>query len=130
MFTSIKTSESNRILVSELTHKLGLGPENIVARIALAYSLSKNIKYDLSNIKDSRGKEYSKAVLFGQYSDFYIGLISQFYGIYKTDKDIPKYIKIHIDEGLLLLNRDFQSKKNLSGFDFLIQLIDNGLKIN
>ncbi|MFA7136359.1 MAG: DndE family protein, partial [Bacteroidales bacterium] len=42
MFTHIKTSKENRILVAELTRKLNLGTENIVARIAFTYSLSKD----------------------------------------------------------------------------------------
>ena len=39
MFTSIRTSASNKIVVTDLTRKLNLGPENVIARIAFAYSL-------------------------------------------------------------------------------------------
>ena len=39
MFTQIKTSTKNRENVVELTRKFNLGAENVIARIALAYSL-------------------------------------------------------------------------------------------
>ncbi|NPA44856.1 MAG: DndE family protein [Chlorobi bacterium] len=127
MFTHIKTSKANRELVSKLTRKLNLGTENHIARIALTYSLSKDRKMDLSNIKDSGGKEYSKNVLFGNYMPFYVSLICVHYNIYKTDKDIPKYIKMHIDDGLELINEELNENPNLDGFEYVIDKIENGL---
>lgn len=94
MFTSIKTSKINKDIVTDLSRKFNLGAENIIARIALTYSLSKDRKLSLSDIADSQGKEYSKNVLFGSNLPYYIGLICVKYGLYKTDKDIPKYIKL------------------------------------
>jgi DNA sulfur modification protein DndE len=129
MFTQIKTSKENKEIVSLLTRKLGLGTENIIARIAFSYSLSKDIQLDLNDIKDSRGKEYSKAVLFGDYYDIYLGLVCEHYGIYKTDKDLPKYIKMHVDEGLILLNEELDNLSNIDGFDFLSEKIQNSLLI-
>ncbi len=127
MFTHIKTSKANRELVSKLTRKLNLGTENHIARIALTYSLSKDRKMDLSNIKDSGGKEYSKNVLFGNYMPFYISLICVHYNLYKTDKDIPKYIKMHIDDGLELINKELNENPNLDGFEYIIDKIEKGL---
>lgn len=127
MFNSIKTSFENKVIISELTRKLNLGSENIIARLALAFSLSQNRKMNLKEIKDSKGKEYSKNVLFGQNLSIYIALICNNYKIYKTDKDIPKYIKMHIDDGLSLLHLEFSRTKNLSGFDFLLNLIEQNL---
>jgi DNA sulfur modification protein DndE len=128
MFTQIKTSKANKDIVTQLTRKLGLGAENVVARIAFNYSLSKNRKLDLTTIADSAGKEYSKSVLFGEYSDIYIGLLCVHYGIYKTDKDITKYIKMHVDDGLVLLNEEIISLSNMDGFDFLVEKIEIGLE--
>ena len=127
MFTHIKTSGNNREVVSFLSRKLNLGTENIIARIALIYSLSKEKKMNISKIKDSKGKEYSKSVLFGNKLPFYISLICVHYGIYKTDKDIPKYIKMHIDDGLELINSELQDNPNLNGFEYIIDKIENGL---
>jgi len=127
MFTHIKTSKENRELVSRLTRKLNLGTENIIARIAFTYSLAKDNKLDLNEIKDSQGKEYSKAVLFGNNLPFYISLLCVHYNIYKTDKDIPKYFKMHIDEGLQLINKELLDNPNLDGFEFIIEKIEDGL---
>lgn len=128
MFTHIKTSGENRELVSTLTRKLNLGTENIIARIAFSYSLSKNKILCLSDIKNSKGKEYSKAVLFGDNLPYYISLVCVHYNIYKTDKDIPKYIKVHIDDGLELINDELKENPNLDGFEYIIDKIESGLK--
>lgn len=118
MFTSIKTSLANKSIVTELTRKLNLGPENIIARIAFSYSLSKNEKFSLTEVRDSKGKEYSRNVLFGDNLPYYVSLICAHYKIYMTDKDIPKYIKMHIDHGLELIDEEFKKNPNLTGFDF------------
>lgn len=128
MFTHIKTSRKNKEIVSYLSRKLNLGTENHIARIAFTYSISKDRIFDLSEISDSQGKEYSKSVLFGNNLPFYISLICVHYNIYKTDKDIPKYIKMHIDDGLDIINRELQDNPNLDGFEYIIDKIENGLK--
>ena len=127
MFTQIKTSKENKEIVSHLTRKLGLGSENIIARIAYTYSLSKGKQLDLNNIENSMGKEYSKSVLFGDYADIYIAMVCTHYNLYKTDKDIGKYIKMHVDEGLQLLNKEVEERSNIDGFDFLSEKINDGL---
>jgi DNA sulfur modification protein DndE len=129
MFTHIKTSRENRELVSKLTRKLNLGTENIIARIAFTYSLAKDNKLALNELKDSQGKEYSKTVLFGNNLPYYISLLCVHYNIYKTDKDIPKYIKMHIDDGIELINKELEENPNLDGFDFIIEKIEDGLNM-
>lgn len=127
MFTSIKTSKSNKYIVTDLSRKFNLGAENIIARIALTYSLSKDRILSLTDISDSQGKEYSKNVLFGSNLPYYVGLVCVKYGLYKTDKDIPKYIKMHIDDGLQLMNNELRDNPNLNGYDYLIDKIETGL---
>lgn len=129
MFTQIKTSKENKEIVSLLTRKLRLGAENVIARIAFTYSLSQDKKLDLNDIKDAGGKEYSKSVLFGDYYDIYLGLLCVHYGLYKTDKDIGRYIKMHVDDGLQLLNEEVNERSNIDGFDFLSEKIQNSLTI-
>lgn len=127
MFSNIKTSKVNKELVSRLTNKLNLGAENIVARMALAYSLAQERQLDLVQIEDSNGKEYSFKVLFGDYADYYIAMICVHYSIYKTDKDLPRYVKMHIDDGLKLIDGEISDKYKISGTDFLINEIEKGL---
>lgn len=128
MFTAVKTSRDNKYIVTDLSRKFNLGAENIIARIALTYSLSKDRLLSLTDISDSQGKEYSKNVLFGSNLPYYVGLICVKYGLYKTDKDIPKYIKMHIDDGLQLMNNELRDNPNLNGYDYLIDKITNGLE--
>ncbi len=77
---------------------------------------------------DSKGKEYKDHILFDEkYRDFYIALVSQYYGLYKTDDvNIPKYIKLHVDHGLECLDKIFQDSYNYTFFDFLIEHIEKG----
>lgn len=128
MLKSIKTSELNRSVVAELTAKLGMGPENVIARIAFAYSIAQGRKFNLDEIEDSKGKEYSSKVLFGDYLDFYIAVVSQHYGLHKSDFDIPKYIKMHIDDGLESIKVITLENPNLPLLDFIIEQIENGLE--
>ena len=130
MFTQIKTSKENKEVVALLTRKLGLGTENVIARMAFTYSISQDKKMNLNDIKDAGGKEYSKSVLFGEYYDIYLGLLCVHYGLYKTDKDIGRYIKMHVDEGLQLLNKEVNERSNIDGFDFLTEKINLGLSNN
>lgn len=127
MLKSIKTSEANRTIVKELTTNLGMGPENLIARIAFAYSISQGKKLNLNDMKDSKGKEYSSRVLFGDYSAFYIAIVCQHYDLHKTDYDIPKYIKMHIDDGLELISEVIKENRNLPVFDFTVEHIKMGL---
>ena len=110
MFNQIKTSKENKDVVSRLTNKLGLGPENVIARIAIGYSISKKKKLDINNIKDSSGKAYSYKILLGEYDRIYIAMICQLYELHQSDPDLAKYIKLHLDDGLdKLAEEDYSS---------------------
>lgn len=128
MFSQIKTSASNRKNVIELTHKFNLGAENIIARIAIAYSLLSGIKLSPLDIKDSGGKEYSKSVLFGNYYYVYIAMICTHYQIKDNDINIPRYIKLHLDDGLERIAMDVDDNPNLLGYDYLFDKINKGLE--
>lgn len=129
MLINIRTSEANKIVVQDLTRKLNLGTENIISRIAFAYSISKGLSLSLDkDLYDSKGKEYKDDILFGKYRDYYMAIICQHYGLYKSDKDIGKYIKMHIDHGLSLINTLFEENKNYTGLDFLLESIESGIE--
>lgn len=127
---NIKTSESNKDVVSKLTRKLGVTTaENMIARIALGYSLQSGKKFTTNefNNYDSKGKEYKDHTLFDiQYRDFYIALICQHYQVYKTNDAIPKYVKLHIDHGLELLDKLF-SDNHYTVLDFLMDHLEKGI---
>jgi DNA sulfur modification protein DndE len=129
MLINIRTSEANKPIVQDLTKKMNLGTENYVSRIAFAYSLSKGVRLNIEkDLLDSKGKEYKDDILFGKYREYYMALICQHYNLYKTDKDIGKYIKMHIDHGLGLMNKLFEENKNYTGLDFLLENIEKGIE--
>src|SRR5688572_5276906 len=107
---SVKTSEANKEVVQKLSSKFGIKmEENVVARLAIAYSLSKKRQLRLDEARDSKGKEYKESTLFGDKGKFYIALICQNYSLYKSHSDIPRYIKLHLDDGLEQMNNFFEN---------------------
>lgn len=128
MFSQIKTSSENREVVAELTRKFNLGAENVIARIALGYSLQSGVKFSPLDVKDSGGKEYSKNVLFGNYYPIYEALICTYYQINSNDKDLSRYFKLHLDDGLQRIFNEVKDNPNLVGYDYLFDKIQEGLE--
>ena len=126
-FNQIKTSTINRDNVTALTRKFNLGAENIIARIAITYSLQSGVKFSPLDVKDSGGKEYSRNVLFGSLYPIYLSLICTHYKINDSDKDIPRYFKLHLDDGLERIANDVANNPNLVGYDYLFDKIKIGL---
>ena len=110
---NLKTSKNNRETVAELTRKLNLGHENHIARIAFSYSITQE-KLNLLDIQNSSGKEYSKSVFFGENYEIYAGMVSVKYNLHSSDKDIPRYIKMHVDDGLMKLKELLGDRKLMS----------------
>ena len=130
MLLHIKTSEANKAVVSELTKRMfpqGQS-ENIISRIALAYSLARGQQLLLKDIKNALGKEYKEETLFGSYRNYYVALVCQHYGIHKEDLNLPRYLKMHIDDGLERLHKLFTDNKNYSGLDFLMEYLERGVE--
>lgn len=128
MIGQIKTSSENRERVQRLTRKFGLGAENVIARVAIAYSLKNGRRFSPTEVKDAGGKEYSKSVLFGNLFPIYLAMICSHYSIKSTDKDLARYFKMHLDDGLELIDKDVKGNPNLVGFDYLFDKIEEGLK--
>lgn len=128
LITQIKTSSENRERVTRLTRKFGLGAENVIARIAIAYSLKNGERFSPLDVKDSGGKEYSRNVLFGNLFPLYLAMICSHYSIKSTDKNLARYFKMHLDDGLERIDRDIKDNPNLVGFDYLFDKIEEGLK--
>jgi DNA sulfur modification protein DndE len=122
MFSHIRTSKENKEIITKLTNKLNLGAENVIARIAIAYSLAQDEILDLKDLQDSGGKEYSKSVLFGEQFKTYIGLISIKHNIHSSDNNLSKYVKLHLDNGLKSLGGDIKIGEISDPFDFIQRL--------
>ncbi|WP_297090324.1 DndE family protein [uncultured Draconibacterium sp.] len=125
---NITTSSDNKEVVRDLTRRLNLGSENHISRIALTYSLKTKIKLSITkDLKDSKGKSYKDDTFFGKYKNYYVAMLCQHYNLHKSNTDIGKYVKMHVDHGLEMINKLFADNINYSGFDFLIDSIDSGI---
>lgn len=100
MISHIRTSKENRELITQLTNKYQLGAENVIARLAIATSLKSGAVMYLDQIANSSGKEYSKDVLFGEHLAIYVGMICTKYAIGPMDKNVGRYLKMHLDDGI------------------------------
>ena len=131
MQINVKTSAENQAIVSFLTQKLPGGvKENVIARIALCFSLESGKRFHQSefNSYDSQGKEYKDHILFDSANrEYYIALVCQAYGVNRNNELIPKYIKLHIDHGLEQINYLFVNRPQYSFFDFLIEYLGKGI---
>lgn len=116
MSINFKTSGENSKYVRELTRALPCGDslaENVIARIALAYSLGrpKARKFSVSdNAYNSGGKEYKESTFFGNDREFYLAIVTQYYGRKLSEDDLQKLIKLHVDDGLEALHNIFKNK--------------------
>ena len=50
------------------------------------------------------------------------------YVIKDTNKDIPRYFKLHLDDGLERISQDVAENPNLIGYDYLFDKIHKGLE--
>jgi DNA sulfur modification protein DndE len=127
MQINVSTSEETEAILAKLQSRFSVTSKNILMRIALAYSLTRGRKLSLSKPEDTKGNPYKEITIVGNYRSYYIALICQFYDIYKTDSDIPKYFKLHIDDGLRLLEKLFSESSNYNLSDFLLEHIERGI---
>ena len=123
---TIRTSEKSKKIITMLTSSFSLGAENVIARIAIVYSL-KNFYEDMdfTVIDDSKGKEYSNKVLFGSHEKTYVGIICFVHKIRETSPLLPKIIKFHLDRGLHLLEDYKNDRPRISTYEFI-----NGLHLD
>lgn len=127
MQTNVSTSEETEAILGKLSQRFNLSAKNILMRVAFAYSLTRGRRLSLDAVEDAKGNPYKEVTLVGQYKSYYIALICQHYQIYKTDSDIPKYFKLHIDDGLRLLEKLFLENSNYNFSDFLLEHIERGI---
>jgi DNA sulfur modification protein DndE len=55
-------------------------------------------------------------------------MLSVHYGLNKEEKYLAKYVKLHVDDGIELIYKEFSQKLNMSGQEFIIDNIERGLK--
>ena len=117
---TIRTSEKSKNVISTLTRSFSLGAENVIARIAIVYSLKNYFEdLDFTILEDSKGKEYSRKVLFGTHDKTYVGIICHAHKIRETSPLLPKIIKFHLDRGLNLLEEFKNDRPKINTYEFI-----------
>jgi DNA sulfur modification protein DndE len=126
---NVTTTEENKLVVQRLTKKLSITEENIIARIAINYSISRNKYLELSNLQSSKnGKSYKEFTLLGKFKMYYVALMCQHYKIEKSNPDLPRYFKLHLDDGLQMIDKIFADNPNYPMFDFLLKHLETGIE--
>lgn len=122
MKTRLKTSKQGDIILRNIKSKYGLTP-NILCRYAIGLSLKseRQLDYEL----DSNGFEFQRPTLTGDEDLLIKELIKNYHGKYITDDEyMTKYLKAHIERGLLELE---SSIKLCGSFEnFIEELIRTG----
>jgi DNA sulfur modification protein DndE len=114
--------------------------ETVVPRIAFAYSIHTNKRFDLLNdaIPKSDGREFRDAKgLFGSIindvSNFpiYKSILDTHYKSNLFEDDFAKLFKLHLDHGLSLLEKDLSKTDITTGghISLLMKLVKNGLDL-
>lgn len=77
----------------------GLTP-NILARIAIMIVIRDNVSIDNAGLQDTNGQELSKGVLFGEHSDIYEILLTQYFenssGNDLSAEEVAKLVEIGV----------------------------------
>ena len=120
---SFKTTKNNHEVVKQLSRKLGLGHENHIARLALAYSIKtySNIGDENIVVGDSSGKEYSSSVLFGDYKDVYLLLLADKHDITVKNPKMDQLVKFHLDNGLTMLGELILEEQEVEDLEEFIE---------
>jgi len=135
----IKTAERNKQVVYNLTkHRFGFKDEKVIAQIAIAYSIQLNKFFsqeELDAPADNKGKEYPDTLL-GEFNrttndSIYRVILNQHYSRKLDEDEFTKLIKLHMDHGLDVLNREIleNNQGRNAHIDLLLSIINNGLSL-
>lgn len=136
----IRISKRNSEIVDHLTTLYNFKFDGIIARIAFAYSLQLNKKFDLSYDVQigSEGKEWrDERALFGVSADeksyfvIYKAMLDQHYNTILSEDNFVKLFKRHLDFGLEKIYGDLDDKNITSGYhiSYLMKIVKNGLEL-
>lgn len=118
----LNTSKDAEQILKNIKSSFGLTP-NIYCRYGIMLSL--NSTDELKMDYDSKGLEFQRFTLVGEYDLLFRELIKQKEGKYISDDDyFTKYLKAHLERGLRLLEKEMQL--NGSFDNFLFEQIKNG----
>jgi len=136
----IKISKQNEEILDKLKSLYRFGSEGIAPRIAFAYSLQNNKKFDLQIdvVPSSDGREFrDDKGLFGTVIDgrtnypIYKAILEQHYQRSLYEDDFSKLFRLHLDHGLNKIEKELGNGDITSGFhiSYLMKLMKSGLDL-
>lgn len=136
----IKINKQNEEIIDRLKSLFKINSESIIPRIAFAYSLQTNKKFNLSVdiVPGSDGREFrDDKGLFGTIIEgrsnypIYKAILEQHYRKSLFEEDFSKLFKLHLDHGLNKLDIEISNVNITSGFhiSYLMKLVKNGLDL-
>jgi len=136
----IKISKRNSELIDGLTKLYNFRFESIISRIAFAYSLQLNKRFDMHGEAQiaSDGKDWrDERAIFGvsntdrsNYIIFKV-LLDQHYGTNLSEDAFIRLFKMHLDFGLEKIHGDISDKNIASGYHIshLMKIVKSGLDL-
>ncbi len=136
----IKISKYSEERIEKLKAIFKFHSETIVPRIAFAYSLQTNIRFDKDSdiAPKSDGREFrDEKGLFGVIIDnqsnfpIYKTVLDNHYTTNLYEDDFTKLFKLHLDHGLSLMEKDVSKSDITSGghISYLMKLVKSGLDL-
>lgn len=133
----IKTSLANKDIVPILKNKFGFKEYMNVAQIAIAHSLQLSKKFSAEDYgsKDSKGHEFPDSFLGEQNNKsnngIYRAVFNQHYERRLSEDDFSKLLKLHLDHGLEVLNREILLTDNRrhGHIDYLLHTINKSVTL-
>lgn len=134
----IKTAERHKQTITSLgKRKFDFKDDRIIGQIALAYSIQLNKYFNIEDEieVDNKGKEYPESLLgeaFNTSNDVvYKTVLSSHYNRRLSEVEFTKLVKLHIDHGLDVLERDLLSntKGRNAHIDYLLGIIQSSTRL-
>ena len=136
----IRISKQNDETIERLKSLYQFNSEMIVPRIAFAYSLQSNIKFDLNvdGVPGTDGREFrDEKGLFGTIIEgqpnypVFKAVLEQHYQKSFFEDSFVKLFKLHLNHGLNKLDQELSSEEYTDGLhiNYLMKLIKNGLDL-
>ena len=115
MSSRLITSEKAMTILKDIQARSGLRP-NILARIAINLSINTDIELENKDY-DKKGLEFHRHVLLGDYDQLFKALISQKLNRNITEEEFfPQYAQIYLEEGVNILEREYNYAGNYRTF--------------
>lgn len=117
MASRLKTTEKTMGILKDLEQKSNLRP-NILARIAINLAINNSVSpVDKDTNYDSKGLEFHRQTLFGDYEQLIKSMISQKLNRHLTEEEFfPDITKFYLEKGIILLESEYSYANNFERF--------------